>query len=1119
MQNISTVCESHIFKYGFIVLCTIVLSAFFIQPAMAATKTWDGGGGGDTNMSTAANWDLNTLPAAGDTLTFDGTSGNNATWDSSFVGAQNFIVDLATGYSGIVTISSSTLTIASSTVVAGTLNIGSNTLTIDQDLAIDGGTVTSTDEGGVLNVDEDVSFTSGTFHPAATTQVKGHWTYVGGSYTSGETHAWAVTFASSTASQTFTTGGSGLNYGDITINNTAGGSSDSVVVSGALVMQGALTITAGDFDLATNNASLDVQETNTDGTVTLADDANATWQRGSGAITVSGNILVNDAATMTSGSGLLTLDGTAGSATIDFDDQAISGGLTLNNTHGTGNITLTGTLDVNGALTITQGDLLMNTNNAILDLEGAITVDDNANASWVWGSGAQNLGGNLTQNGSGTITPGGGILTFDGGAAQTVSSSAAFEDITINMSSGNLIVALDTGVTNFNVDGNVTSTAGLLDLSTNNESMDLEGDFEVNGTGGGLQWGTGNLNIGRNFRHSSAGTVTHGLGTLIFDASGNATSTITVDAGTLDLGQTQATGNILLAASEAVTMSINKNFELGASSTLTIDGIGASLVLNGILLSANSATVTFTGGGEDATTLPSDVIYGIVVLNGGVNQTYNAGNNSTFEGTLTVTNGELSLGTAVITPSAADALDVAGQITEGSSGYIVSTSTAIAFVDSAGTALSTLSYIHGDVMNFRVTDEDENINGAAADTLLVTITNQLGDREIITLTETGAATEVFEGGILLRNVAGVAKNNGSLEVNGNITATIAYGDAEDDDDSGSGVILLKGPGVGSPPAFPKEPTVSINDGALTTFTRDVELAITSDGTAVMMLVSSDPTFKNVAWEPFSTTRDFVLENHGFGVKTVYVKVENNSGNQSTLASTSIEYLAPEPEVVEPPFDPEPNPPLESGPSGPVVEDIAELSRADLIRSKANSAVYYFGSDGKRHAFPHERIFLTWFDDFSGVRVVTDELIASIPLGKNMTVRPGTKLIKLQTDPKVYIVGTGAKLHWVKTSELVEGLYGENWEDRLIDVSDALFVDYKRSTDIGDLLYPDGSIIERDEDTFFVQDGMWRKFVLSGLVDNAVPTSYTSTPPANIVYSYGEDIDSREELVKFPTDFE
>ena len=137
----------------------------------------------------------------------------------------------------------------------------------------------------------------------------------------------------------------------------------------------------------------------------------------------------------------------------------------------------------------------------------------------------------------------------------------------------------------------------------------------------------------------------------------------------------------------------------------------------------------------------------------------------------------------------------------------------------------------------------------------------------------------------------------------------------------------------------------------------------------------------------------------------------------------------------------------------------------------------------------------------------------------MTVRPGTKLIKLQTDPKVYIVGTGAKLHWVKTSELVEGLYGENWEDRLIDVSDALFVDYKRSTDIGDLLYPDGSIIERDEDTFFVQDGMWRKFVLSGLVDNAVPTSYTSTPPANIVYSYGEDIDSLEELVKFPTDFE
>ena len=46
----------------------------------AATRTWDGGGA-DNNWSTPANWSSDTLPIAGDTVTFNGTSTKNATID------------------------------------------------------------------------------------------------------------------------------------------------------------------------------------------------------------------------------------------------------------------------------------------------------------------------------------------------------------------------------------------------------------------------------------------------------------------------------------------------------------------------------------------------------------------------------------------------------------------------------------------------------------------------------------------------------------------------------------------------------------------------------------------------------------------------------------------------------------------------------------------------------------------------------------------------------------------------------------------------------------------------------------------------------------------------------
>lgn len=106
------------------------------------------------------------------------------------------------------------------------------------------------------------------------------------------------------------------------------------------------------------------------------------------------------------------------------------------------------------------------------------------------------------------------------------------------------------------------------------------------------------------------------------------------------------------------------------------------------------------------------------------------------------------------------------------------------------------------------------------------------------------------------------------------------------------------------------------------------------------------------------------------------------------------------------------------------------------------AVYFFGSDGKRHAFPHEKVYFTWYADFSGVRTVSDAFLASLPLGSNVTYRPGVRMVKFTTDPKVYAVALGGELRWVQTEALAVELYGQNWNQMIDDVSDAFFANYR-----------------------------------------------------------------------------
>lgn len=117
------------------------------------------------------------------------------------------------------------------------------------------------------------------------------------------------------------------------------------------------------------------------------------------------------------------------------------------------------------------------------------------------------------------------------------------------------------------------------------------------------------------------------------------------------------------------------------------------------------------------------------------------------------------------------------------------------------------------------------------------------------------------------------------------------------------------------------------------------------------------------------------------------------------------------------------------------------SAGDVVRGTTLSTVYYYSVDGNRYAFPNEKTYTSWYSDFSGVVTMSDAELAAIPLGGNVVYRPGSRWIKIQSDPKTYAVTPEGVIRWIETEEVAQGLAGASWNTFIDDVADVFFVDY------------------------------------------------------------------------------
>lgn len=125
---------------------------------------------------------------------------------------------------------------------------------------------------------------------------------------------------------------------------------------------------------------------------------------------------------------------------------------------------------------------------------------------------------------------------------------------------------------------------------------------------------------------------------------------------------------------------------------------------------------------------------------------------------------------------------------------------------------------------------------------------------------------------------------------------------------------------------------------------------------------------------------------------------------------------------------------------PLFASALSPAQPTLIRAPSSSAVYYALPDGRRFTFPNERIYRSWFSDFSSVRAVSSQELASYQLAGAVVYHPG-QLIKITTDPKVYVVTQNGVLRWLETESVAERVAGTSWASLVHDLPDELFPAY------------------------------------------------------------------------------
>lgn len=193
--------------------------------------------------------------------------------------------------------------------------------------------------------------------------------------------------------------------------------------------------------------------------------------------------------------------------------------------------------------------------------------------------------------------------------------------------------------------------------------------------------------------------------------------------------------------------------------------------------------------------------------------------------------------------------------------------------------------------------------------------------------------------------------------------------------------------------------------------RMVELRISyPTDTKKIVVTNKETNGRKETFGPISSVQ--WLLSTGTGKKTVVMEFQDEKGKK-TQVEKSITYT-------------EPNTSLKEG---------------TLIKDPSGT-VYFFGFDKKLHAFLSLPIYLSWFNDFSQVKVASRTVVRNIERGTPMCIRPGTWLVKFRSFGRVYAVEPGCQLRPLRSEVEATVFYGKDWAKRVRELDSSEMVSYQ-----------------------------------------------------------------------------
>lgn len=192
---------------------------------------------------------------------------------------------------------------------------------------------------------------------------------------------------------------------------------------------------------------------------------------------------------------------------------------------------------------------------------------------------------------------------------------------------------------------------------------------------------------------------------------------------------------------------------------------------------------------------------------------------------------------------------------------------------------------------------------------------------------------------------------------------------------------------------------------------------------------------------------------------------------------------------------------------------------DLIKTSYNSAVYYVDGSGYRHLFPTESTFWSWYKGTwrdQNIITLTESEFLNIPVGKNITLKPGYALMRFDNSLKIYAVVPTGKLCQAPAH------YGDYQYARTLVIPSGFETDYfnDKSCDItSDRKLPDGTLLKYygSEDIYYIQNGLRRKVTTTGFNENNFRSESIvyNVSYSNMSYSDGTTISGREDAIYRP----